>query len=364
MDEGGGRQGRRGRRSGLSAPSHEGQGDEEDQEPRAAGRGVPLEASEGAVRAAAVVVPRVRGLSAGRRVALARVGLVRVRCRGVGCARVGLARVGLDHVGLGALGLAEVLAGIGLVERADLVGRAVVVGLADHHARRLALVLVTHGAGTAVLVGLAEGWDDVFNALVGAGHLFVDLAVVVLGAVGVVHAGDEPHADAAPLDAGLAVAAVGVRLAGRWLTGAAAALEGLDADLAVAAGSEEGVALAVAIDQVALLVHAVVLTRQLALVGLAELLVVAVGVRVALDDTGGDALAEVAALADITVRVGLAAGLEGLAGVYLSIVEELRSGYLIAYQAPSAGAESVFRKIKVEVDAKGARVRTRRGYFP
>ncbi len=63
-------------------------------------------------------------------------------------------------------------------------------------------------------------------------------------------------------------------------------------------------------------------------------------------------------------RAVFLAGLEGLAGVYLSIVEELRSGYLITYRAPSAGAESVFRKIRVEVDSKGARVRTRRGYFP
>ncbi len=57
-------------------------------------------------------------------------------------------------------------------------------------------------------------------------------------------------------------------------------------------------------------------------------------------------------------------GLEGLPEVYLRIFEELRSGYLIAYQAPSAGAESTYRKIKVEVDAKGARVRTRSGYYP
>ncbi len=57
-------------------------------------------------------------------------------------------------------------------------------------------------------------------------------------------------------------------------------------------------------------------------------------------------------------------GLEELSDIYLSIFEELRSGYLIAYHAPSAGAESIFRKIKVEVDAKGARVRTRSGYYP
>ena len=48
----------------------------------------------------------------------------------------------------------------------------------------------------------------------------------------------------------------------------------------------------------------------------------------------------------------------------LQVAEELRSGYLIAYQAPSAGAESTFRRVKVEVDAKDAQVRTRSGYFP
>ena len=58
------------------------------------------------------------------------------------------------------------------------------------------------------------------------------------------------------------------------------------------------------------------------------------------------------------------AGLEGLSDAYLQVAEELRAGYLIAYQAPSAGVESTFRKVRVEVDAKGARVRTRSGYFP
>ncbi len=58
------------------------------------------------------------------------------------------------------------------------------------------------------------------------------------------------------------------------------------------------------------------------------------------------------------------AGLEGIAGVYLQISDELRSGYRMAYQAPSAGTEPDFRKIQVEVDVKGARVRTRSGYYP
>ncbi len=53
-----------------------------------------------------------------------------------------------------------------------------------------------------------------------------------------------------------------------------------------------------------------------------------------------------------------------LAEIYLQISDELRAGYLLAYQAPSAGAESTFRKIKVEVDAGRARVRARRGYYP
>ena len=63
-------------------------------------------------------------------------------------------------------------------------------------------------------------------------------------------------------------------------------------------------------------------------------------------------------------RAVFIAGLDELAGEYLRISEELRAGYLIAYQAPSAGTESTYRKIKVEVDARGAKVRTRNGYFP
>ena len=57
-------------------------------------------------------------------------------------------------------------------------------------------------------------------------------------------------------------------------------------------------------------------------------------------------------------------GLENLSETYLAIFEEIRSGYLLAYQAPSAGTDPGFRKIKVEVDAAGARVRARSGYFP
>ncbi len=63
-------------------------------------------------------------------------------------------------------------------------------------------------------------------------------------------------------------------------------------------------------------------------------------------------------------RAIFVAGLEGLSEAYLHISDELRSGYLIAYQAASAGADPTFRKVKVEVDAKGARVRTRKGYYP
>ncbi len=63
-------------------------------------------------------------------------------------------------------------------------------------------------------------------------------------------------------------------------------------------------------------------------------------------------------------RAVYVAGLEELQEVYLEIAQELRAGYLIAYQAPSAGAEATYRKVKVEVDAPGAKVRTRSGYYP
>ncbi len=63
-------------------------------------------------------------------------------------------------------------------------------------------------------------------------------------------------------------------------------------------------------------------------------------------------------------RAFFVAGLDQLNEVYLRISDELRSGYLIAYQASSAGAESAYRKIRVEIDAKGAKVRTRNGYYP
>ena len=57
-------------------------------------------------------------------------------------------------------------------------------------------------------------------------------------------------------------------------------------------------------------------------------------------------------------------GLDELDDVYRQISDELRAGYLIAYQAPRVGDDSTFRKIRVEVDAKGASVRARSGYYP
>ena len=62
-------------------------------------------------------------------------------------------------------------------------------------------------------------------------------------------------------------------------------------------------------------------------------------------------------------RAYFLAGLDDLEGVYLGILDELRGRYLLAYAPPSAGAEG-FRKLRVEVDAQGAEVRTRRGYYP
>ncbi len=58
------------------------------------------------------------------------------------------------------------------------------------------------------------------------------------------------------------------------------------------------------------------------------------------------------------------AGLDDLDEVYLSILEALRSRYLLAYPSPTVGADDAFRTIRVEVDQRGAEVRARRGYYP
>jgi VWFA-related protein len=51
-----------------------------------------------------------------------------------------------------------------------------------------------------------------------------------------------------------------------------------------------------------------------------------------------------------------------MADVFDSILEELRSRYLLAYQPSSSSSAAAYRVIRVEVDLKGARVRARRGY--
>jgi Ca-activated chloride channel family protein len=63
-------------------------------------------------------------------------------------------------------------------------------------------------------------------------------------------------------------------------------------------------------------------------------------------------------------RAYFVAGLEELPAVYGSILEELRSRYLLAYQSSSTQPASDYRGVRVEVDLKGAQIRTRRGYYP
>jgi VWFA-related protein len=58
------------------------------------------------------------------------------------------------------------------------------------------------------------------------------------------------------------------------------------------------------------------------------------------------------------------AGLDQLDAAYAEILEQLRSRYLIAYQPPGGKADSQYRGVRVEVDVKGAEVRTRQGYYP
>ena len=56
--------------------------------------------------------------------------------------------------------------------------------------------------------------------------------------------------------------------------------------------------------------------------------------------------------------------LENLEEVYLAILEELRSRYLLVFQPPVAAGNAGWRTLRVEVEARGARVRARQGYYP
>ena len=54
----------------------------------------------------------------------------------------------------------------------------------------------------------------------------------------------------------------------------------------------------------------------------------------------------------------------GLDKIYADINRELRTQYLLAYTSNSEKPLDKLRKIKVEVDRKGVKVRTIAGYFP
>ncbi|MEM7353620.1 MAG: VWA domain-containing protein [Acidobacteriota bacterium] len=56
--------------------------------------------------------------------------------------------------------------------------------------------------------------------------------------------------------------------------------------------------------------------------------------------------------------------LEDLSTVYLSILDELRAGYLLTFRPSPAAAEAELRQLEVKVDARGSRIKTRRGYYP
>ena len=53
-----------------------------------------------------------------------------------------------------------------------------------------------------------------------------------------------------------------------------------------------------------------------------------------------------------------------LSAVYDQIALELRSKYFLAYQSSSTQPSDAFRRVEVVVDAKGAKARTIRGYYP
>ncbi len=72
------------------------------------------------------------------------------------------------------------------------------------------------------------------------------------------------------------------------------------------------------------------------------------------------------ALEDLAAETGgrayFLAGLDELPGVYDAILAELRSRYLVAFEPSGDGDE--YRPLRLEVDVEGARVKTRRGYYP
>ena len=53
-----------------------------------------------------------------------------------------------------------------------------------------------------------------------------------------------------------------------------------------------------------------------------------------------------------------------LPAIYRTIQDELRSQYLLTYQSTSDKDPALFRRVRVEVDASGAEVRTLAGYYP
>ena len=50
--------------------------------------------------------------------------------------------------------------------------------------------------------------------------------------------------------------------------------------------------------------------------------------------------------------------------IYRAIQEDLRSQYLIAYQSSSDKGQDELRVVRVEVERRGAEVRTVSGYYP
>ncbi len=54
----------------------------------------------------------------------------------------------------------------------------------------------------------------------------------------------------------------------------------------------------------------------------------------------------------------------GLAPIYASIEQELRSKYLIAYQSTNSGRRDQFRTVEVKVGRPGVEAKTMRGYYP
>ena len=55
--------------------------------------------------------------------------------------------------------------------------------------------------------------------------------------------------------------------------------------------------------------------------------------------------------------------LEGIGKLYDQILEELFSQYSIGYVSSNTKRDGKYRKIRVEVDVKNAKIRARKGYF-